>query len=40
VAELSDESFGVVISSTQPIAVERALYMNANDVLWVAGTNG
>ena len=39
VPELANESFGALISSTQPIAVERALYMNANGVVWAAGTN-
>jgi hypothetical protein len=39
VPELTNESFGALISSTQPIAVERALYMNANGVVWAAGTN-
>jgi hypothetical protein len=28
-----------VIESTQPIAVEQALYWNANGVVWAAGTN-
>jgi hypothetical protein len=37
--ELSDEEFGAVIESTQPIAVERALYANANGIVWAAGTN-
>jgi hypothetical protein len=36
---LSDEEFGAVIESTQPIAVERALYANANGIVWAAGTN-
>jgi hypothetical protein len=39
VPELANESFGVLISSRQPIAVERALYTNANGVVWAAGTN-
>lgn len=39
VPELADEEFGAVIESTQPIAVERALYSNANGVVWAAGTN-
>ena len=39
VPELSDEAFGTVIESTQPIAVERSLYTNANGVTWAAGTN-
>jgi hypothetical protein len=36
---LSHESFGAVVTSTEPIVVERALYLNANGVLWSAGTN-
>jgi hypothetical protein len=39
VPELIDEEFGAVIESTQPIVVERALYTNANGVIWAAGTN-
>jgi hypothetical protein len=39
VPELNDEEFGAVIESTQPLAVERALYSNANGVTWAAGTN-
>jgi hypothetical protein len=39
VPELTNEPFGALISSTQPIAVERALYTNANGVVWAAGTN-
>ena len=39
VPELADESFGVDIVSTQPIAVERSMYNNANGVIWAAGTN-
>jgi autotransporter-associated beta strand protein/YVTN family beta-propeller protein len=38
VPELKDESFGTVIDSTQPVIVERALYWNANGVVWAAGT--
>jgi hypothetical protein len=37
--EIQDETFGAVITSTQPIAVERALYWNANGQFWSAGTN-
>jgi hypothetical protein len=37
--ELVDESFGAIISSTQPIAVERAMYSNALGQVWQAGTN-
>jgi hypothetical protein len=39
VPELSNESFGAVIQSTQPIAVERSMYFDLNGMLWVAGTN-
>jgi hypothetical protein len=39
VPELNDERFGAVITSTQPIVVERALYANANGVVWQAGSN-
>ena len=39
VPELRDESFGAVIESSQEIAVERALYWNADGVFWAAGTN-
>jgi autotransporter-associated beta strand protein len=37
--ELDDENFGAVISSTQPIVVERALYWDAGGVTWAAGSN-
>ncbi len=37
--ELADESFGADIVSTQPIAVERSMYSDANGVIWAAGTN-
>jgi YVTN family beta-propeller protein len=37
--ELTAESFGTRIDSTQPIVVERSLYSNANGVVWAAGTN-
>jgi hypothetical protein len=39
VPELTDEAFGAVIESTQPIVVERSLYTTANGVVWAAGTN-
>ena len=39
VPELQDETFGTVIESTQPIFVERSLYLDANGVTWAAGTN-
>jgi hypothetical protein len=39
VPELEDESFGALITSTQPIAVERAMYSNApGQPVWAAGT--
>ena len=37
--EIADERFGAVITSTQPIAVERAMYSDLNGVTWQAGTN-
>jgi hypothetical protein len=39
VPQLSEERFGAVITSTVPIAVERAMYWNANTEFWSAGTN-
>ncbi len=39
VPELTNEQFGAVITSDQPIAVERALYWDANGQVWAAGTN-
>jgi hypothetical protein len=38
-AELVDEEFSAVISSTEPIAVERAMYSTAGGLTWSAGTN-
>lgn len=35
----SGEKFGVVVQSTQPIAVERSLYWNYQGALWTSGTN-
>jgi hypothetical protein len=35
----SGERFGVVVSSTQPIAIERSLYWNYRGQPWKAGTN-
>lgn len=35
----SGERFGVVVNSTQPIAVERSIYWNYQGVLWSSGTN-
>jgi hypothetical protein len=40
VPELVDETFGALITSTRPIAVERAMYSNApGQPLWAAGTS-
>jgi hypothetical protein len=39
VPELTNEHFGAVVDSDQPIAVERALYWDANNQIWAAGTN-
>ena len=39
VPELVNEHFGALITSDQPIAVERALYWDANAQVWAAGTN-
>jgi Fibronectin type III domain len=33
------ERFGVVVDSTQPIAVERSVYWNHQGTLWTSGTN-
>jgi hypothetical protein len=38
VPELADEEFGVVIASDQPVFAEQALYSNANNVFWAAGS--
>ncbi len=35
----SGERFGVVVDSTQPIAVERSIYWNYQGALWTSGTN-
>ena len=35
----SGETFGVVVDSTQPIAVERSIYWNYRGALWTSGTN-
>jgi len=35
----SGERFGVVVQSTQPIAVERSIYWNYQGALWTSGTN-
>jgi hypothetical protein len=39
VPELVDENFGTLVTSDQPIFVERAMYSNANGVLFAAGSN-
>jgi hypothetical protein len=31
--------FGTLITSDQPIVVERAMYWNVNGEVWAAGTN-
>jgi hypothetical protein len=38
VPELANESFGVVMASDQPVFAERALYSNASNVFWAAGS--
>jgi len=40
VPELADESFGALVMSSQPIAVERAMYSNGpGQPVWAAGTS-
>jgi hypothetical protein len=39
VPELTDESFSALVSADRPIIVERAMYSNADGVIWAAGTN-
>ena len=39
VPELTNERFGALITSDQPIAVERALYWDAAGQTWAAGTS-
>lgn len=39
VPEITDGAFGADIVSDVPIAVERAMYSNANGQVWAAGTN-
>ena len=39
VPELINASFGAIIQSTQPIAVERSMYSDAGGMTWAAGTN-
>jgi autotransporter-associated beta strand protein/YVTN family beta-propeller protein len=38
VPELANESFGTTLTSTQPVIVERAMYADAEGVIWAAGT--
>jgi hypothetical protein len=38
VPELENEEFTVIIDATEPIVVERAMYSNANGIVWAAGT--
>jgi hypothetical protein len=33
------ERFGVIVDSTQPLAVERSIYWNYQGALWTSGTN-
>jgi hypothetical protein len=39
VPELANEEFGTLITSTQPIVVERAMYSDVSGVVWAAGSN-
>jgi Domain of unknown function (DUF4394)/Calx-beta domain/Bacterial Ig domain len=39
IPELQNEEFSVVIASTEPIAVERAMYSSVGGITWSAGTN-
>jgi hypothetical protein len=39
VPEITNERFGVLIESSEPVAVERALYWDAGGVTWAAGSN-
>jgi hypothetical protein len=39
VPELADETFGALITSFAPIVVERAMYSDANGLVWSAGTS-
>jgi hypothetical protein len=34
-----NEHFGALVTSDQPITVERALYWDADGQIWAAGTN-
>ena len=39
VPELVDEAFATIIQSTQPIVVERSVYLDVGGATWAAGTN-
>jgi hypothetical protein len=39
VPEVENQRFGAVLTSDQPIVVERAMYANAGGQTWAAGTN-
>jgi hypothetical protein len=39
VPELTSENFGALVTSDHPIAVERAVYWDANNQIWAAGTD-
>ncbi len=39
VPELTNEHFGALVTSDKSIAVERAVYWDANGQVWAAGTN-
>ena len=39
VPELVNETFGALIVCNQPIAVERAMYNDANGAVWAAGSS-
>jgi hypothetical protein len=39
VPEVQNQRFGAVLTSDQPIVVERAMYANAGGQTWASGTN-
>ena len=39
VPEVANQRFGAVLTSDQPIVVERAMYANAGGQTWASGTN-
>ena len=39
VPEITNETFGAIITASHPIAVERAMYSDQAGVVWQAGTN-